>query len=390
VSAAGRGAAGAGSVFLVRGPEPVLREKAVAELLAELVGDDDRSLAVEELTVPGRGGDGTGTGASGGAPGGDAGTGGDDAPAAGGSEGRASVVGAACNAALSPPFMTARRIVVVRDVENLTGAESEPLAAYLADPMPTTVLVFVSGGGRLPAPLAKAWKGLVVERGGESGATLDVVGREVEAAGIRLRNDAARAMAERLGDDAGRVPALVELLAATFGTGRTITAADVEPYLGAEGSVPVYLLSNAVDAGDTASALEVLQRMLHATTSRQARAMHPLQVLSLLHNHYRRLLRLDDPAVRTDDDAVGALGGKVKKYPARKALEQARALGTDGLRRAVDLLAGADGALKGATGVPEEAVVEVLVARLCALSRSAGTAPAGGGASRAGTRGRRR
>lgn|GEM_PF-511163 len=373
------GGAGAGSgdaVYLVRGAEPVLREKAVSELLDELLAGDDRSLAVEELTVPGRGDEPAGAGS------------------ATGGEGRAAVVRAACNALESPPFMTARRIVVVRDVEHLTTAEAEPLAAYLAEPMPTSVAVFVSGGGRLPGSLTKAWKGRVVERGGDAGTTLDVVGREAAAAGIQLRNDAARAIAERLGDDAGRVPGLVELLAAVFGTESTIAAADVDPYLGAEGSVPVYLLANAVDAGDTAAALDVLQRMLHATTSRQARPMHPLQVLSLLHNHYRRLLRLDDPSLRTDDDAVAALGGKVKRYPARKALDQARALGTEGLRRAVDLLAEADGALKGGTGVPEETVVEVLVARLCALSARSGAAGrvgrAGGSPARAGSRGRKR
>lgn len=371
------------AVHLVRGPDPVLRDKVLAGLLAELLGDDDRSLAVEEVTIPGRG-----AGDGGGGPAGPSGAGGADgsgAAAGGGSEARVAAVQAVRNAVESPPFMTARRIVVVRDFENLTGAEAEPLAAYLADPLPTSVLVFVGGGGRPPASLTKAWKGTVAEHGVESGATLDVVGREAGAAGLALRNDAARAIADHLGEDAGRVPSLIELLAASFGTGRTVTAVDVEPYLGVEGSVPVYQLANAIDGGDTAGALETLARMLHATSSRQARAMHPLQVLSLLHNHYRRLLRLDDPSVRTDDDAVAALGGKVKKYPAGKALARSRALGTDGLRAALGYLADADGALKGATGVPEETVVEVLVARLCALSSRAGT-PAGGRRGRAGGR----
>ena len=48
--------------------------------------------------------------------------------------------------------------------------------------------------------------------------------------------------------------------------------------------------------------------------------MHPLQIMGMLNGYYRRILRLDDPSLRSPADAVAALGGKVKEYPARKAL----------------------------------------------------------------------
>jgi DNA polymerase III delta subunit len=93
-----------------------------------------------------------------------------------------------------------------------------------------------------------------------------------------------------------------------------------------------------------------------------------LQVTALLHSHYRRLLLLDDPAVRTNEDAAAALGGRTNPRAAGFRLRQARALGTDGLQRAFDLLAHADLDLKGARAIPEDAVVELLVARLAALA----------------------
>ena len=87
------------------------------------------------------------------------------------------------------------------------------------------------------------------------------------------------------------------------------------------------------------------------------------------------------------DNQANALGGKVKPYPAKKALGQARALGSDGIRRAFDALAKADLDLKGASGIPEEAVMEVLVVRLCRLTGDAGARGArGGGRPRAGSR----
>ncbi len=62
----------------------------------------------------------------------------------------------------------------------------------------------------------------------------------------------------------------------------------------------------------------------------------------------------------------------MKEYPARKALDGARALGVDGLRQAFDALHQADLDLKGARGIPPDAVMEVLVVRLARLTRASG------------------
>ncbi|HEX6310088.1 MAG TPA: DNA polymerase III subunit delta [Acidimicrobiia bacterium] len=343
------------SVHVVRGDDPILREEVVARLVGKLVGDDDRTLALEELTVPGRAG---------------AGEGDDDEP--GGAEGRGQVVAAALNSVQSPPFMTGRRVVVLRDAGNLAAADAEPLIAYLADPMESTALVFVAGGGRLPANLTKALKtAKAAEVGPRAEKTADVLAQHARDAELDLRPDARQRVTEHLGEDAGRVPGLVEVLAAAFGTGAAIGADDVEPYLGGAGAVPGYELTNAIEAGDVPGALATLHRMTTATGPRQARPMHPLQVLGLLQSYYRRILRLDDPDLRGPSDAVAALGGRVKEYPARKALEQARALRADGLRQAYDHLAQADLDLKGKRAIPQDAVLEVLVARLARLSGQA-------------------
>ncbi len=337
--------------YVVTGVDPVLQAEALEQLLAELVGDDDPTLAVEELTVPGRAAAGEGE---------------SDAPT--GAEGRAEVVAAALNAAQSPPFMTARRVVVLREAGNLSKQDAEPLVEYLGDPMDTTTLVVVAGGGRPPKGLTDALRAAkAVIFGPASERTGDVLAQQLEDAGIALEPDAAKVVTAHLGEDAGRVPQLVEVLASAFGAGATLDVDDVEPYLGDAGSVPGYLLTNAIEAGDMAGALETLRRMLTATGPGQPRPMHPLQVMGMLHSYYRRVARLDDPEVRSPRDAVAALSGRIKEYPARKALDAARALGSDGLRQAYDYLFAADLDIKGARAIPEDGVMEVLVARLAAL-----------------------
>jgi DNA polymerase III delta subunit len=116
--------------------------------------------------------------------------------------------------------------------------------------------------------------------------------------------------------------------------------------------------------------------MLTVTSPMQPKPMHSLQVLGLLHSQYRKLLALDDPAVRSAEDAAAALGGRTSPNAARFRLRQARALGTDGLRQAFDHLARADLDIKGERAIPEDAVLELLVTRLAELSGRSG----GGGA----------
>ncbi|GMU77945.1 MAG: hypothetical protein AMXMBFR46_07430 [Acidimicrobiia bacterium] len=360
---------------LVRGDDPILRADVLDALIGELLGGDDRSLALEDLAVPGRGGDGE----------------------AGGADAREAVVAAAVNAAQSPPFMTGVRIVVLRDVGHLLAAEVAPLVRYLVAPLESTELVVVTGGPRVPEALTKALKGAgAVEHGAVRVGAEEVLDAALERAALSLRPDARRTVLERVGTEVGRIPALVEVLAAAFppatGDGRDrLSAADVEPYLGDEGGVPPWELTKAIEQGDVAGALAVLHRLLHASGPQQPKPMHPLPVLAMLHNHYRRVARLDDPAIATKADAVAALGPKVRDFQAQKALGQARALGTDGIREAYAALAQADLDLKGARAIPEDLVMEVLVARLAALTGRTGRAGGGrrGSAGAGGSSGRR-
>jgi DNA polymerase III delta subunit len=140
----------------------------------------------------------------------------------------------------------------------------------------------------------------------------------------------------------------------------------LEPFLGGAGAVAPWELTDAIDRGDAAVALTVLRRLTGSG------ARHPLVVLATLHSHVGRMLRLDG-ADAPDEAAAAALLGMSggSTYPAKKALLQVRKLGHAPVARAIHLLAEADLALKGAVDWPAEVVLEVLVARLCALARTA-------------------
>jgi DNA polymerase-3 subunit delta len=343
------------ATYLVKGSDPTLRDRVVEELVTELLGADDPTLALEDITIPGRA------------------NANEESEAPPGAEGRDAAVSAILNAAVSPPFMTEHRVVVARDVGALTAGDVDGIVRYLADPLDTTILVFVAGGGAMPPALTKKLKEIKAqERAPQSEKTDKVLIAAAHEAGVLLTPDAAQLIGSHLGEDAGRVAALVDVLAAAGDDGETLGVDQVRPYLGDAGAVPSYQLTNAIEQGDPAAALEILHRLLTVSSPQQPKPLHPLQVMGLLNGYYRRILRLDDPSLRSTADAIAALGGKVKEYPARKALAQARALGSGGIRQAFDALFQADLDLKGARGIPEQAVMEVLVVRLARLSARTG------------------
>jgi DNA polymerase-3 subunit delta len=355
------------SVHYVKGDDSLLRDAAVHDLVTGLLGADDRTLALEEfvIEVDGR-------------------ADGDDPDASDEEEEEVTGTpfGAALNAARTPPMMTTKRVVVVRDVGNLASAEVKMLHAYVIDPMPTTELVLVAGGSSRRSPststaVEKLARGAGTVTAPASEKPADVLANEVLSAGLRLEPEASKLVLAHVGGDAGLLPGLVDTLTAVHGEDAELSADDVEPYLTDAGMVPMWDLTNAIERGDIPQALAVLQRLLTVTSPSQPKPLHPLEIMGFLHGHYRRLLRLDDPAIRTNEDAAAALGGRMGAKGAGFRLRQARALGTSGLREAFDQLGRADLDLKGERAIPEDAAMSVLVARLAALTARSTRAKAG-------------
>ena len=244
------------SVHLLTGDdESILRSKA-HDLVAQLVGGGERSLMVDEFD---------------------------------GEEYEMRVV---VDAAQTMPFLTEQRVVVARGIGRFNADDVAPLVAYLTDPLESTQLVLVAGGGRLPKSLVDA----VGKAGGhvtdtnpprKVGDRPTWVRAQAEEHGVRLEPAAAARIADQLGDDLGRLEGIIAVLRSTFGEGVRIAAADVEPFLGEAGGVPPWDFTDAIDGAQTTKALTMLNRMIHGGER------HPLQVMAILHGHYGKLARLD-------------------------------------------------------------------------------------------------
>ena len=342
----------AAAVEFVGGGDATVLSRLVSDALARLVGDADAALAVSELRES------------------DYLT----------EDGSVSIV-AVVEAAQTPPMLSAHRVVVARELGVFTAAKAlDPLLEYLAAPLETTRLLLVwekgptqSAIGRVPAALTKAIAaaGGVHHRAeagrGKAGRTW--LNEQLARADVSLDRVATDLLATHLGEDRARVWAILEVLQGAYGSGARLGAEEVTPFLGSRGTVPPWELTDAVGKGDIAGALECLRRLCGPA------AMHPMQIMAILHNHFDRLLHLDGAGVRDEAGAAellreaGLLGKGGSTFAARKALQASRTLGSEKIRRAVGWLAAADLDLRGRTALEPEAVLEVLVARLSQLHR---------------------
>lgn len=314
-------------VHLIHGSDDVLVSEQTSQLIRQLVGEQDRALVLEEFT-----GD--------------------------------FVMAGVTEAALTPPFFTDRRVIVVRRDQALSADDVSVLVAYLAEPADFTDLVIEWGSGRVSEALKKAVKaagGQVIDPSPPTRAKdrREWWEQQVAARGVALDSAAMSLLIDWLGEDVGRFESLADTLASAYGD-RRVTADMLRPFLGERGDAQPWDLTDSIDKGNATEALRAARRMMNAGER------HPLQILAQLHGHYTRLARLDGRDVESTAELEALLG--VKGYPAQKAATTYRAIGHDGLHRAFELLARADSDLRGGTGLDDDVVMDVLVARLARLA----------------------
>ena len=320
------------SVQIFSGPEPALLSDAVRDRVNELVGEQDRSLVLEELT------------------------------------GDEYTMEQVVDAVQTPPLFTDRRIVVAREFNRFKADDLKPLVNLLNDPPPTTDLVVEWGSGAVPKKFleaAKAVNGEQIKVGapGTGKARNSWFQERFDTSAVQLDSRARELISEHLGENVSRLTGLLQTLEGVYGPDAQLSEAEVRPFIGDEGGVPPWDLTDALDRGEIPTALRVLQRMMGGGER------HPLQIMATLHSHYERILRLDGTEITNEKDAAAHLQMKGSTFPAKKALNQMRRLGPEKTRRAMRLLSQADLDLRGKSALDGDVVLEILVARLAQLSR---------------------
>ena len=323
------------TVYLITGSDARLISAKLTDLTQELVGDGDRNIMYESHDLE-----------------------------AVTSDERETAIAQAVTGAQTESLFGDQRVVVLSALHEATVDQLKPLIKYLEQPLDITHLVITAEG-----KLAKSTTDALKNAGATTFNTTPPSRKndlttwfmeQFTESGLKLDASAVAAIISWLGQDQARLPSLIDVLSSTYGTSKKLSLGDVEPFLGDQGSVLPWDLTDAIDKGDSPIALAMLRRMVRSGE------YHPLQIMSLLHGHYTKLMKLDGPDIRNTQDAMSIIGSK-SDFQAKKYVSTYQRLGTRNVGAAVQLLARADIDLRGGKDLEEELILEILIARLSRL-----------------------
>jgi DNA polymerase-3 subunit delta len=251
----------------------------------------------------------------------------------------------------TPSLLGGRRLVVVRDAQDLNKEQGEAIAAYLESPSPSAVLVLVaSGKTKVDAAMKKL--GAVIALEAPKGRRLvGWIKERSTARKIKLDDRAAWALIDAVGTELRDLDGALEQLALSSGDGR-ITNAVVRKAFPRLADERTFAFTDAVGERRLAPAMATLRRLLE-------QGDEPLMIFGALSAHMKRMLRarrVADKGARAVGEAMG-----LPEWRAERLQKQARSYKEEELVSAMDVLARTDVDMKGEFPSPEAALERAVV-----------------------------
>ena len=240
------------------------------------------------------------------------------------------------------PIMAERRLVILRDVGKIKADALKPLAEYLADPSPSTTLVLEAEKvdmRRAPFPQIKKIGAVVDCKAPYENRLPGWIQNRVRNMGRRIDPGAAQFLASYTGANLSTLAAELEKAAIYAGNG-VIDIEAVSETVGAGRVHTVFELTDALGDRRPAAALKALSTLLDAGEA-------PLKIQAIIVRHYRMLWK-----------ASGARGGDLARtlgvapFLAKKLAAQVRRYGEEELSDSFRRFAQVDLDLKGGASSP--------------------------------------
>jgi DNA polymerase III subunit delta len=285
-------------------------------------------------------------------------------------DGREVSVDTLVSAALTLPFGSAARLVVVRHCQALAAKGGEALAQYLARPNPTTVLLFLADESLRASRDRKSdhWLLAAMPAGDATAAIVEPVARRGRALeewlrqraqldGLTVSEGAARLLVQWVGDDPALLVGEVRKAALAGGpANQNVGEPEVRAVVGEHRVSGIFDLTRALERRDLALALRTLDGLL--TTE------EPMLIIAMLTREVRtawtaQLWRRAGQSVEQIARILRRPPGAIEALLASLGGDSPAALG-DKLRRCWEV----EGKLKS-SGEPR-AELALLVCELCA------------------------
>jgi DNA polymerase III subunit delta len=273
------------------------------------------------------------------------------------------------------------RLIVVADVDGAKQGDGrrkggwkatdvETVASYLDSPAPATVLALVAEDLKASSALWKACAkaGEVLVWDVAKGKVQEWVSKQFHDRGVRAEPDAVTALIQLVGDDLRALKTEVDKIG-TWANGEPVGEREVVALVASNAEVPIWELTEAWAARDSARALDVCE-VLFDRESKPRRDVAP-RLAGSLASHLGRLRALKKLAAEGVGSKEAASRLKLNPYYAAKLYRQAEGFSDEELDEAILQIAALDGALKGQSKLTPDLEVQ---RTLVALSRKPGVA----------------
>ena len=265
---------------------------------------------------------------------------------------------------LAPSLFGDARIVVIKEIQDLTAECSDEIIEYLANPDESLNLVLWHKGGvkgkALVDKVKKAGAQIIaVEAIKKDSDKAEFVRSEFKRLGRKISTEAVQALIDSLGSDLRELGGACSQLASDVAAGKLIDESDVADYQQGRIETTGYDVADAVLDGKTALALISLRNAINTGTD-------PVLIVSAIAASIRTMAKVSGTSRSLKSfDLASQLG--LPPWQIDKARRQLSGWSENALARSVIVLAQADADIKGAAADPayalERAIITISTAR---------------------------
>ncbi|MEV6318235.1 DNA polymerase III subunit delta [Streptomyces sp. NPDC051776] len=256
----------------------------------------------------------------------------------------------------SPSLFAERKVVVVRDAQDVSADAIKDVKSYLAAPAEEITLVLLHAGGAkgkglLDAARKAGAREVACPKMTKPADRLAFVRGEFRAGGRSATPEACQALADAIGSDLRELASACSQLAADVEG--TIDEAVVARYYTGRAEASSFTVADRAVEGRTAEALEALRWSLSTGVA-------PVLITSALAQGVRAIGKLASaPRGMRPVDLARELG--MPPWKVDRVRQQMRGWSADGVSVALRAVAEADGAVKGGGDDPEFALEKAVV-----------------------------
>ena len=265
---------------------------------------------------------------------------------------------------VAPSLFGDQRVVVIRDIQDLTAECADELITYLENQDENLILVLWHKGGVKGKGLVDKVKKLnpqliSVEAIKKDSEKSEFIRNEFKSYNRKITSEAIQALIDSLGSDMRELAAACSQLASDVALQKVIDEVDVAKYQQGRVESTGFDVADAVVDGKTAEALIALRNALATGTD-------PVLIVSALAASFRTLAKVSGSS-RGSNSYELASSLALAPWQIEKARKQLTGWSENGLAKAVIAIAAVDADIKGAASDPkyalERAVMTVSTAK---------------------------